>query len=47
MSQNLLEAYKNRLAVSESIYSKQHNGEKLSNSKKLVTARCLENINRI
>lgn len=43
---NLLEAYKNRLAISESVYSKAHNGEKMSNFKKITTARCLENLNR-
>lgn len=42
---NLLESYKNRLAISESVYAKSHNGEKLSNFKKIATARCLENIN--
>lgn len=42
----LLEAYKNRLAISESVYSKAHNGEKLSNFKKMATARCLENVNK-
>jgi hypothetical protein len=43
---NLLESYKNRLAISESVYSKAHNGEKLSNFKKMATARCLENVNK-
>ena len=43
---NLLESYKNRLAISESVYSKAHNGEKLSNFKKMATARCLDNVNR-
>lgn len=41
----LLEAYKNRLAISESVYSKSHNGEKMSKFKKITTARCLENLN--
>lgn len=40
---NLLEAYSKRIAVSESVYSKQHNGEKMSNHKKLAVAKCLEN----
>ena len=40
---NLLEAYSKRLAVSESVYGKQHNGEKMSNHKKLTVAKCLEN----
>ena len=40
---NLLEAYAKRIAVSESVYGKQHNGEKMSNHKKLTVAKCLEN----
>ena len=40
---NLLEAYAKRIAVSESVYGKQHNGEKMSNHKKLAVAKCLEN----
>lgn len=43
---NLLESYKNRLAVSESTYARSHNGEKLSNNKKLVVAKLLENQNK-
>lgn len=43
---NILEAYKGRLAVAESVYSKEHNGEKLPNFKKLATAKCLENVNK-
>lgn len=43
---NLLEAYKNRLAISESVYSKEHNGDKMDSRRKLCTAKCLENINR-
>ena len=42
----LFEAYKNRLAISESVYSKSHDGEKMDNNRKLVTAKCLENLNR-
>ena len=45
-TKTLFEAYKNRLAVSESVYGKMHNGEKMSNSRKLATAKCLENVNR-
>ena len=43
---NLLESYKGRLAVSESYYAKSHAGEKLSNTKKLVVAKLLENVNK-
>lgn len=43
---NLLESYKGRLVVSESVYAKQHNGEKLSQNKKMVIAKLLDNQNR-
>ena len=35
---NLMEAYKNRLAISESVYQRSHNGAKMSNQKKLMIA---------
>lgn len=38
---NLLESYKGRLAVAENFYAKSHNNEKLSNQKKIVTAKML------
>ena len=41
----LLEAYAKRLAVSESVYGRQHNGAKMSNHKKLTVAKVLENTN--
>lgn len=43
---NLLEAYKDRLAVSDRVYAKAHNGETMSNFKKMATAKCLENLNK-
>lgn len=43
---SLLESYKGRLAVSESAYAKSHAGEKLSNQKKVVVAKLLENTNK-
>ena len=43
---NLLEAYKGRLAVAEKVYQRGHSGEGLSNSKKLATAKCLDNISK-
>ena len=43
---NLLEQYKNRLAISEQVYSKAHGGERLSSTKKLAVAKCLENTNK-
>lgn len=45
MATNLLEAYKGRLAVADKVYSESHNGEKLSNAKKLLVANCLKNVN--
>ena len=46
MAKSLFEAYKNRLAVANTVHAKMHMGESMSNNKKLVTAKCLENINR-
>ena len=43
---NLLEQYKERLAVSDRVYAKSHLGESMSNAKKLATASCLHNINK-
>ena len=40
---NLLESYAKRIAISEGVYAKQHNGAKMSNHKKLAVARVLEN----
>ena len=42
----LFEAYSKRLAISESVYAKSHAGEKMDTNRKLVTAKCLENVNR-
>lgn len=42
---NLLEAYAKRLTIAESVYSKAHDGAKMDNHRKLVTARCLQNVN--
>ena len=43
---NLLESYKNRLAISESIHQKSHNGAKMSTQKKLMIASVLNNTSR-
>lgn len=40
---NLLESYKGRLAISEKYYAQKNSGEKMSNSKKMLTAQCLHN----
>ena len=45
-TKSLFEAYKNRLAVAESVHSKAHGGEKMSGNKKLTVAKVLENTNR-
>ena len=46
MAKTLYEAYKNRLAVADSIYGKMHEGAKMHNNRKLVVAKCLENTKR-
>ena len=43
---NLLEAYKNRLSIAESVYAKATGGQKMDNQRKLTVAKCLENINK-
>lgn len=45
MANQLLEAYKSRLAVSEGVYAKAHAGEKMDINKKIAVAKCLENVN--
>ena len=42
----LLEQYKNRISVAESVYSKVHNGNKLDSNKKLTLATVLNNTNK-
>lgn len=46
MATNLLESYKNRLAVSESVHQKSHNGARMSAGKKLMIASVLNNTSR-
>lgn len=43
---NLLESYKNRLAISESVHQKSHNGAKMSAGKKLMIASVLNNTSK-
>lgn len=43
---NLLEVYKDRLAVADKLYAQNHSGERMSKFKKLATAKCLENVNK-
>lgn len=42
----LLENYKGRLTIAEKYYAQQNAGKKLSNTKKLVTAMCIDNTAR-
>ena len=46
MATNLLEAYKKRIALAESVFSKNHGGAKMDNNRRLVVAKCLENTNK-
>ena len=46
MAKNLLESYKNRLALSEAVYQKSHSGARMSNSKKLLIATVLNNTSK-
>lgn len=43
---NLLESYKNRLAISESVHQKSHNGAKMTSAKKLMIASVLNNTSK-
>lgn len=43
---SLLEAYKNRLAIAESVYARSHSGEKMDNMRKLTLAKCLESTDK-
>lgn len=43
---SLVEAYKNRLTIAESVYKKEHEGASLSESKKLIIAKVLNTTNK-
>ena len=43
---NLLETYGKRLSLADKLHAKSHNGERLSESKKILIAKCLENTQR-
>lgn len=43
----LFEAYSKRLAIADNVYSKTHEGAKLDESKKLMVAVSLNNINKL
>lgn len=40
----LLESYKGRLAISEKYFAQKNDGAKMSNTKKMLTAQCLDNV---
>ena len=42
---NLMEAYAKRLAISESVYGRQHDGQKMDTNRKLTVAKVLSNTN--
>ena len=42
---NLMEAYAKRLAISESVYGRQHGGQKMDSNRKLTVAKVLSNTN--
>ena len=46
MAKNLLEAYSKRLKIAESVYGQTHQGQKMSNMKKITVATCLDNVSR-
>ena len=41
MAKTLLEAYGNRLNLADKLHAKAHGGERLSESKKILIAKCL------
>ena len=42
----MLEAYSNRLAFADKVHMRTHQGQHLSESKKILIAKCLENTQR-
>lgn len=46
MANTLLESYKGRLSISEQYYAQKNNGAKMSSTKKMIVAQCLENTAR-
>lgn len=43
---SLVEAYKNRLALAENLYKQEHDGKSLTESKKMIIAKVLNNTNQ-
>lgn len=46
MATSLMEKYAKRLTVSESVFSKAHEGAKMDSNRKLVVATCLNNVSK-
>ena len=46
MANKLFEAYKNRIAVAEKLHMQSHNGARMSDQKKIVLSRVLDNTSR-
>lgn len=42
----LMESYSKRLNISESVYRKSHEGQKLDNMRKVMIAKCLDNTSK-
>ena len=42
----LLEQYSKRMTVADKVYADRHEGQTLSNSRKLLVAQSLDNVNR-
>ena len=46
MANNLFESYKGRLAIAEKVYTKTRNGEPMDKSRKILVAKCLDNVTK-
>ena len=46
MANNLFESYKGRLAIAEKVYTKSRNGEPMDKSRKILVAKCLDNVTK-
>ena len=42
---NLMEAYRKRISIAEAVYSRNHEGQKMDNHRKLTVAKVLDNTN--
>ena len=43
---NLMEAYRKRISIAEAVYSRNHEGQKMDNHRKLTVAKVLDNTNK-